>query len=109
AGPGRWIVGFGPGGSGDILARLMGQGLSERLGQQFIIENRPGASTNIALQAAVNSQPDGHRGGGGDIDYKARRAWRGYGVTHSGPLKERISAAHQRDDKRQYQFGAFAI
>src|SRR5262245_5883448 len=85
--PVRWIVGFAPGGSGDILARLMGQGLSERLGQQFIIENRPGASTNIALQAAVNSQPDGHRGGGGDIDYKARRAWRGYGVTHSGPLK----------------------
>src|SRR5262245_11648205 len=85
--PVRWIVGFSPGGSADLHARLIAQWLSERLGQQFIIENRPGASTNIALQAAVNSQPDGHRGGGGDIDHKARRAWRGYGVAHSGPLK----------------------
>src|SRR5262245_2493670 len=85
--PVRWIVGFSPGGSADLHARLIAQWLSERLGQQFISENRPGASTNIALQAAVNSQPDGHRGGGGDIDYKARRAWRGYGVAHSGPLK----------------------
>jgi hypothetical protein len=85
--PVRWIVGFSPSGSADLHARLIAQWLSERLGQQFIIENRPGASTNIALQAAVNSQPDGHRGGGGDIDHKARRAWRGYGVAHSGPLK----------------------
>ena len=85
--PVRWIVGFSPGGSADLHARLIAQWLSERLGQQFIIENRPGASTNIALQAAVNSQPDGHRGGGGDIDHKARRTWRGYGVAHSGPLK----------------------
>src|SRR5262249_16235811 len=85
--PVSWIVGFAPGRSADLHARLIEQWLSERLGQQFIIENRPGASTNIALQAAVNSQPDGHRGGGGDIDYKARRAWRGYGVAHSGPLK----------------------
>ena len=58
--PVRWIVGFSPGGSADIHARLIAQWLSERLGQQFIIENRPGASTNIALQAAVNSQPDGY-------------------------------------------------
>src|SRR5262245_17540170 len=58
--PVRWIVGFPPGGTTDILARLMAQWLSERLGQQFIIENRPGAGTNIALQAAVNSQPDGY-------------------------------------------------
>jgi hypothetical protein len=50
----RWIVGFSPGGSADLHARLIAQWLSERLGQQFIIENRPGASTNIALQAAVN-------------------------------------------------------
>ena len=85
--PVRLIVGFAAGGVTDIVARLIGQWLSERLGQQFIIENRPGASTNIALQVAVNSQPDGHRGGGGDIDHKARRAWRGYGVAHSGPLK----------------------
>ena len=85
--PVRIVVGFAAGGGYDIAARLMSQFLSERLGQPFVIENRPGASTNIALQAAVNLQPDGHRGGGGDIDYKARRAWRGYGVAHSGPLK----------------------
>ena len=84
--PARIVVGFPAGGATDITARLMAQWLSDRLGQQFIIENRPGAS-NIALQAAVNSQPDGHRGGGGDIDHKARRTWRGYGVAHSGPLK----------------------
>jgi len=57
--PVRWIVGFAPGGSSDIHARLIAQWLAERLGQQFIIENRPGGGTNIALQAAVNSQPDG--------------------------------------------------
>jgi tripartite-type tricarboxylate transporter receptor subunit TctC len=56
----RWIVGFAPGGAADIYARLMAQWLSERLGQQFIIENRPGANTNIAMQAAVNSRPDGY-------------------------------------------------
>src|SRR5260221_5089423 len=56
--PVRWIVGFTPGGTTDILARLMAQWLSERLGQQFIIENTPGARTNIALPAAVNSRPD---------------------------------------------------
>jgi tripartite-type tricarboxylate transporter receptor subunit TctC len=58
--PVRWIVGYPPGGTTDILVRLMAQWLSERLGQQFIIENRPGAGTNIALQAAVNSRPDGY-------------------------------------------------
>jgi tripartite-type tricarboxylate transporter receptor subunit TctC len=58
--PVRWIVGFAPGGAADIYARLMAQWLSERLGQQFIIENRPGANTNIAMQAAVNSRPDGY-------------------------------------------------
>jgi tripartite-type tricarboxylate transporter receptor subunit TctC len=58
--PVRWIVGFAPGGSSDIHSRLIAQWLSERLGQQFIIENRPGAGTNIALQTAVNSQPDGY-------------------------------------------------
>ena len=58
--PVRIIVPAAPAGPTDILARLMGQWLSERLGQQFIIENRPGAGTNIALQAAVNSQPDGY-------------------------------------------------
>jgi len=58
--PVRWIVGFAPGGSADIHARLMAHWLSERLGQQFVIENRPGAATNIALQAAINSKPDGY-------------------------------------------------
>jgi tripartite-type tricarboxylate transporter receptor subunit TctC len=58
--PVRWIVGFAPGGGNDIVARLMGQWLSERTGRQFIIENRPGASTNIATEAVVNAPPDGY-------------------------------------------------
>src|SRR6266516_3295356 len=58
--PVRWIVGYAPGGGNDIVARLMGHWLSERLGQQFIIENRPGAGTNIATEAVVNAPPDGY-------------------------------------------------
>ena len=58
--PLRWIVGFPPGGGADTVARIVGPWLAERLGQQVIIENRPGASTNIAVQAVVNSPPDGH-------------------------------------------------
>jgi tripartite-type tricarboxylate transporter receptor subunit TctC len=58
--PVRIIVGFTPGGSTDITARLIGQWLSERLGQQFIIENRPGAGTNIATEAVVRAPPDGY-------------------------------------------------
>jgi len=58
--PLRWIIGFPPGGGADIVARIMGPWLSERLGQPVIIENRPGASTNIAVQAVVNSPPDGY-------------------------------------------------
>ena len=50
--PVRFIVGFTPGGSFDITARLIGQWLSEHLGQQFVIENRPGAAGNIASEAA---------------------------------------------------------
>jgi tripartite-type tricarboxylate transporter receptor subunit TctC len=56
----RWIVGYPPGGGNDITARLMGQWLSERLGQTFVIENRPGAATNIAAESVVNATPDGY-------------------------------------------------
>src|SRR5215467_13008857 len=58
--PVRLIVGFAPGGPADIIARLMGQSLSERLGQQFIVENRPGVGGNIATEAVVRSPPDGY-------------------------------------------------
>jgi tripartite-type tricarboxylate transporter receptor subunit TctC len=56
----RLIVGFSPGGSTDITARLIGQWLSERLGQQFVIENRAGAAGNIATEAAVKAPADGY-------------------------------------------------
>jgi tripartite-type tricarboxylate transporter receptor subunit TctC len=58
--PVRWIVGYPPGGSTDIIARLIGQRLSERLGQQFVIENKPGAGNNIGTEAAINAEPDGY-------------------------------------------------
>jgi tripartite-type tricarboxylate transporter receptor subunit TctC len=56
----RLIVGYAAGGTNDIIARLVGQSLSERLGQQFIVENRPGAGTNIATEAVVNAPADGY-------------------------------------------------
>jgi tripartite-type tricarboxylate transporter receptor subunit TctC len=56
----RIIVGFPPGGTADIAARLMGQWLSERLGQQFVIENRPGASTNLATEMVAHAPGDGY-------------------------------------------------
>jgi tripartite-type tricarboxylate transporter receptor subunit TctC len=58
--PVRLIVGFAPGGPNDIVARLIGQWLSERLGQQFIVENRGGAGGNIGTEAVVNASPDGY-------------------------------------------------
>jgi tripartite-type tricarboxylate transporter receptor subunit TctC len=58
--PVRLIVGFTPSGATDILARLIGQWLSERLGQQFVIENRPGAGSNIGTEAVVRAPADGY-------------------------------------------------
>jgi tripartite-type tricarboxylate transporter receptor subunit TctC len=58
--PVRWIVGFPAGGGADTVVRIMEPWLSKRLGQPVIIENRPGASTNIAAQAVINSSPDGY-------------------------------------------------
>jgi tripartite-type tricarboxylate transporter receptor subunit TctC len=58
--PVRLMVGFGAGQAIDILARLIGQWLSDRLGQQFVIENRPGAGGNIAAEAVVRATPDGY-------------------------------------------------
>jgi len=58
--PARIIVGFGPGGAPDILARLMGQWLSERLGQPFVVENRPGGGGNVATEIVAKAPPDGY-------------------------------------------------
>jgi tripartite-type tricarboxylate transporter receptor subunit TctC len=58
--PARIIVGWPPGGVTDIVARLMGQWLTERLGQQFVIENRPGGNTNVATEAVVRAPADGY-------------------------------------------------
>jgi tripartite-type tricarboxylate transporter receptor subunit TctC len=58
--PVRLIVGFAPAGASDITARLIGQWLSERLGQQFVIENRPGAGGNFATEAVSKARPDGY-------------------------------------------------
>jgi tripartite-type tricarboxylate transporter receptor subunit TctC len=56
----KWVVGYPPGGATDIIARLLGQRLSERLGQQFVIENKPGAGNNIATESVINAEPDGY-------------------------------------------------
>src|SRR3982074_2606587 len=58
--PGQWVVGFAAGGPNDIVARVMGEWLSARLGQQFVIENRVGSGGMIAANAVINSPPDGY-------------------------------------------------
>lgn len=58
--PVRVLVGFAPGGTADIAARLIGQSLSEHFGQQFVIENRPGAGSNVATEAVARAVPDGY-------------------------------------------------
>src|ERR1700709_2029008 len=58
--PVRWLIGFAAGGPVDVVARLMSQFLSERLGQQFVVENRAGSGGNIATAAAISSTPDGY-------------------------------------------------
>ena len=58
--PVRIIVGAAPSGTYDIMARLIGEWLSERLGQPFVIENRPGAGTTIGTEAVVKAPPDGY-------------------------------------------------
>src|SRR5215510_273246 len=58
--PVRLLIGFAAGGTQDVIGRLLGQWLTERLGQQVIIENRPGAASNIAAEAAIRSPPDGY-------------------------------------------------
>src|ERR1019366_1527216 len=58
--PVRFVVGYPAGGATDILARLIGQRLSERLGQQFVIENKPGAGNNTGTQTVVKADPDGY-------------------------------------------------
>ena len=58
--PVRWLVGYPPGGSTDICARLIGQYLAQKLGQQFLIENKPGAGNNLAAELAARAPPDGY-------------------------------------------------
>src|SRR5262245_60345732 len=58
--PGRFVVGFVPGGPNDILARLIGEWLSDRFGRPFVVENLPGASSNTATEVVVRAPPDGY-------------------------------------------------
>ena len=76
--PVRILVGYAAGGPLDISARLIAQWLSDRLGQQFIIENRPGAASNIATEAVVRARPDGYT----LLQASASNGW------NAGPLRQ---------------------
>ena len=67
--PIRWVVGYPPGGATDIIARLIGQRLQEKLGQPFVIENKPGASSTIGSQLVAKSPPDGYTLVANDMSY----------------------------------------
>jgi tripartite-type tricarboxylate transporter receptor subunit TctC len=57
--PVKWVVPYPPGGTTDVLARIMAQWLTDKLGQQFVVENKPGAGNNIGTEAVINAPPDG--------------------------------------------------
>jgi tripartite-type tricarboxylate transporter receptor subunit TctC len=95
--PVRIIVGFAPGGGNDIMARLIGPWLSERLGQQFVIENRPGAGTNIATEAVVNASPDGLP--------PEKWSFLMYGLWPDGGLKNGKEATHCGRDRHEAAAG----
>ena len=58
--PVRWIVPYPPAGTTDVLARIVAQWLTEKMGQPFVVENKPGAGNNIGVEAVVNAPPDGY-------------------------------------------------
>src|SRR5215217_7331246 len=58
--PVKWIVPYPPGGTTDVLARIIAQWLTEKMGQTFVIENKPGAGNNLGTEAAINAPPDGY-------------------------------------------------
>ncbi|MFM8920467.1 MAG: tripartite tricarboxylate transporter substrate-binding protein, partial [Limnohabitans sp.] len=58
--PVKMVVGYAPGGAVDVVARTLGQSLAAQLGQSFVIENKPGAGTNIAVKSVITAEPDGY-------------------------------------------------
>jgi hypothetical protein len=92
--PVRLIVGFPAGSSADIAARLMGQWLADRLGQSFVVENRPGAGSNIAAEMVVRATPDGYT-------LLHMTATNAINATNRLSLRSRVRAARQahREDR----------